>query len=641
MSHRRKILIVHKIHPYNFPLLFLMSWFVKVVYWRFEFIPESWLKRFEVMDPVDFFTLDEWRQKTEEAFEIWKRCINDIHAKSVSHLKIFGVVVDFQNNILQWLAMNFHGYFHFLHLARRWMIHHELRDNCRLAGTFFAHWEKHMGLSLPKVVEIPTAHWMGALDRLWQWTFTFADGLRQIYYLLRKTQFEMGEEKKIRYIWTDINPGDIATGPQRFDFAFLVERNLISPDECLYLLLKEPTLAMREWLKKRGIRWALLTSFDAMLNWPQRLLAIWGIGWAFFKNSIFNWKSRWCVPFLIRFGIQACPWVLIGKAFPLKAYLATASSDLNERPAVAVMNALGIRTINWSYSGNYFAYTVNWNRFQDISVFASIFVSREIWLWNNTILEWMKARSVPVCNHVQFRITGPIMSGDSRLIKKAAGDVRRKNGLVFKENVKYIAVFDVPPHSKSTRLKVGEGPSWYPLEVLEGFFQDFIEVLNRFPNICLIIKLKRSLNDPSRDYSLSLRRLVDPKGVYCKEQRVIHLPHDSDPYLAVALADFCIGIPFTSPVVVGFYEGKEGVFHDPLCTFNFFRPQVFKPFITRGRQELMSKISGWLDNKQAPVFKHLDQLNMELYSGLSEDPTIRFSKMLQDGKEAAPYQEIK
>lgn len=614
-----------------------MTWFIKVVYWRSEFIPRSWLKRFEVIDSADLFTLDEWHQNTDEAFQIWKRCINDIQRKSVSRLKIFGVVVDFQYNILQWLAINFPDYFRFLHLTKRWMTRHEQMDNCFLAGTFFAEWEKRMGFSIPKVVEIPIVHWLAATDRLWQWAFSFADSIRQIYFLLRKTQFEVGKERKFHYIWTDINPSEVATGPERLDFAFLVDRNLISRDECLYLFLKKPTLSMLDWLKKREIRWARLTSYDAMLTLPQRLYAILGICLMLLMNPFLNWKSRWLIPLLIRFGMEAYPWVLIAKAFPLKAYLATASSDLMERPAVAVMNALGIRTINWSYSANYFGHAVNWNRFQDLSLLCSIFVSQEIWCWNKTILDWMEARSVLACNQVKFCITGPIMSGDSHLITKAAADVRQKNGLTFKKNVKYIAVFDVPTHSQSIRLRLGLGPSWYPLEILEGFFQDLIEVLTRFPNVCLIIKPKRSLNDPSREYPQSLRRLIDPNGIYYKEQRVVQLHYDSDPYLAVAMADFNIGLPFTSPVLVGFYAHKDGVFHDPLCTFNFFRPQVFKPFITRGREELMAKISGWLDSKQAPTLKHLDQLNAELYSGLCEGPTIRFLQMLQDQKDAGSY----
>jgi len=632
MSYRRKILIVYKIHPCNFPLIFLMTWFTKVIYWRSEFMPRSWLKRFEVIDSADLFTLDEWHQNTDEAFQIWKRCINDIQSKSLSRLKIFGVDVDFQYNILQWLALSFPDYFHFLHLTKRWMMRHEQIGNCFLAGTFFKAWENQMGFCIPKIVEIPTLHWMAATDRLWQWAFSFAEGIRQIYFLLRKTEFEMGAERKFHYIWTDINPGDVATGQERLDFAFLVERNLISRDECLYLFLKEPTPLMLHWLKKRGIRWAMLTSFDAMLTLPQRLYAIGGICLMLLKSSFLNRKSRWLVPLLIRFGMQAYPWVLIAKVFPLKAYLATASSDLNERPAVAVMNALGIRTINWSYSANYFGRTVNWNRFQDISLLASTLVSREVWCWNTTILDWMKARSVSACNHVQFRITGPIMSGDSRLIAKAAVDVRRENGLTFKKDVKYIAVFDVPTPSKSMRLRFGLGPSWYPLEILESFFQDLFEALNRFPSIGLIVKLKKSLNDSSREYPQSLRRLIDSNGVYCKEQRVVQLHHDSDPYLAVAMADFCIGIPFTSPVLVGFYAHKDGIFHDPLSTFNFFRPQLFKPFITRGRDELMSKISGWVDNQQAPTVKHLDQLNAELYGELCEDPTTRFLQLLQNQK---------
>ena len=46
---------------------------------------------------------------------------------------------------------------------------------------------------------------------------------------------------------------------------------------------------------------------------------------------------------------------------------------------------------------------------------------------------------------------------------------------------------------------------------------------------------------------------------------MVALPHDIDPYIPVALADVCIGVPFTSPVIAGMESGRGGIFHDPFA----------------------------------------------------------------------------
>jgi len=92
--------------------------------------------------------------------------------------------------------------------------------------------------------------------------------------------------------------------------------------------------------------------------------------------------------------------------------------------------------------------------------------------------------------------------------------------------------------------------------MLEQFFRD-IERLLRQPQIMLVVKPKRSPQDPRRDFADSMHRVLG-------SGRVIALPHDIDPYIPVALADLCVGVPFTSPVIAGLESGRGGLFHDPL-----------------------------------------------------------------------------
>src|SRR5436190_13862838 len=106
------------------------------------------------------------------------------------------------------------------------------------------------------------------------------------------------------------------------------------------------------------------------------------------------------------------------------------------------------------------------------------------------------------------------------------------------------------------RLAIGHGPTVYPPAMLEQFFRD-LEGLLRLPEIVLIVKPKRSLQDPRREFASSMHRLLG-------SNRAIEVPHDIDPYIPVSLADVCVGVPFTSPVIAALYSGRGGLFHDPM-----------------------------------------------------------------------------
>jgi polysaccharide biosynthesis PFTS motif protein len=152
-------------------------------------------------------------------------------------------------------------------------------------------------------------------------------------------------------------------------------------------------------------------------------------------------------------------------------------------------------------------------------------------------------------------------------------------------------VFDVPPVTRGVRLAIGHGPSVYAQGMLEQFFND-IEGLLKHQEIVLLLKPKRSLKDAQRDFADSMQRILDPASPWCRSGRVVVLPHDIDPYIPVALADFCIGVPFTSPVVAALESGRAGVFHDPLNELRHvpLAPELLT-HVTHGAAQLRDRLA--------------------------------------------------
>jgi hypothetical protein len=619
----RQILIFQKLHPLNFLLIFPARPFFRIVYWRSEGLPHSWLRRFEQMDPADHFTFDEWLDDESEAEQVWKRASARWNGRKSLEWSLSGLKVDLSRSWLQWLGNAWVEHFHFIRLASRWITRHSQSDRCLLAGPLFAFGAEDFD---EPQREIRVARIFPWVDRCWQWTLGFLHGLHQTTILSRRGGGSKNRRPTYRYLWTGISPSEMANGPKQLNFAFLAERNLIRPDECLYLLPSSPSLATRKWLEQNGIHWASLDSCASLLPPTERIRVALGLGVTALK-AIFRRRDRSATPVLLQLALRSQIWVSIGKRLKLEVHVSSISSCWPERPEVAVMNALKVRTINWSYGANAFAFSKRSPAIDDQSVLRSVPVAQEIWVWNEIIIELLKSRNALSENgRTTFWPTGPVMCGDARWLQKSPSEARRLCGLDDDDRCRYIAVFDVPPVSKQVRLKIAHGPTLYPLEMLEGFFEDVCALMDRFPGIRLLVKPKRSLQDSGREYATAMERLLDPAGPYRKAKRIILLDHNIDPYLPIGMADLCLGIPFTSPIFAGLGSGRTGIYHDPLGCVRSFRPRALEPLLTHGRQELMERLDGWLQGKcgEAEGLRAFESV-----LGPAGDPAEHFASLLK------------
>jgi polysaccharide biosynthesis PFTS motif protein len=266
-----------------------------------------------------------------------------------------------------------------------------------------------------------------------------------------------------------------------------------------------------------------------------------------------------------------------------------------ERPEVAALSSMGLETINWSYGANTFLYAADDSRFRDLGMPRSISIAKEVWVWTELVERWLHSRALgepPV-----IRVIGPVMCGDSRWLARAPQEARSALGLRVPPGQKLVAVFDVPAIRREWR----HIPTMYPVEMLEQFFADAETILQRMPRLALLIKPKRALGDAQRDFPDRLRRILDPGSDWRRSGRVLAVAHDIDPYLPVAAADICIGIPFTSPVLVAHWAGRPAFFHDPLAVVRHVpgAPELAAG-LTRSVEELTDRLAALLASPVEP-----------------------------------------
>lgn len=547
-----RCLVLQRLHPLNFPIARIWAFFGEVVYWRREHLPDSWIRGFGTLQSDEHFTLDEWQRETEQAFLAWRGIRAQATGSAAPISRIHGVATDYSGAWRQWLAIEFEDRHLFAALLTRWP---GARSGRVSTGRSVLDGLGIPAPSMPKDVRLVRG--FASLDRLWMAARAFGIALKQMARLFLCAG--SAPEGRRAVLWTGIGASEVAEEDRQLSVSFLVERGLIGADECMYMLAAAPSSAAAARLERLGVSWSTVSTFG-FLPLREKLRALGPLAAAAFAAicSIGNAKRA----LLSQFAAESIPWLAAARSLGSRVYLTSVSVCWPERPEVAALSAMGLRTINWSYGANTFLYSDKEPEFRDLGMSRSICIAREVWIWTAEVERWLRARLLG--EPPTIRVIGPVMCGDSRWLSRSPQAARAAFGLMPAAGRRLVAVFDVPP----VRRELRHVPSMYPLEMLEQFFRDIESLLERLPNIAVLVKPKRSPSDTQRDFAGSMQRILDPSSDWRRSGRVIAVSHGIDPYIPVALADLCIGIPFTSPVLVALHAGRPGLFHDPLGTVN-------------------------------------------------------------------------
>lgn len=593
---------LQRISPANLAYALALRARGPVAAWQLE-VPERLAAPFMRLQPYRLFVRDEWVLLHESCFDAWKdQVLPVLRARHACLARLRGAAVDFGPNAWQVLAQEFERFYLFVATA------------CR-----------HAGGRLPEIVPpwialafgreelarlFPQARFRHSranelAEKLHEWGVSLAHVGRlalQIGRGLVGTRLRLGRR---RVLWTGISAQEIPDAEGRLHFGFAAAYGHLPPEDVLYFPPLEPNPSQAAFLSRQRIA---TVSPMALGRLVSRADAIGSLAHAFaacLRGLVAD--SALMGPLRARFMARAPLWQSVARALGSDTYITSTSASWPERPETAVFKAEGLRTVIWSYSANTLWFTRGSPEFRDVSVIRSVVVCDEFWVWSEAVRRYYERRHlVGVAPLPEIVQTGTMMCGDVRHLALSPAVARAGLGISIEDEGFLLAVFDVPSVSEAWRHRFSGGPVSIEPEFGERFFAGIRALVERFPAIRLLLKLKRALDDPSRVYPDSLLGLLDPSGPYAN--RVLRVDVNCDPYLPIAAADGAIGMPMTSPVFAANEAGRPAMYFDPLGIVGQVHSESLRSLTVPSEPALIESVGQWLARRNVSSESHSPRL---------------------------------
>lgn len=620
-----------RIHPVNYLLARLLKPFYRIAFRAVYKVSISKISSFIFLDPHELTSLDPWFRAAEEARVLGQRSLPRIESGRRLRFRAFGKKVSlqkiFQQKVLHEISEG---------LQFNLLVQNREKLGIRVATLFPSYF--HEWVSRGKIIGSPTEELpplmlrTAVTDRLWD-TLVAAKAIVEVLALLfrRRNQFLSGAE--INFIFAGISPGEVPKEERKLDFRTLTKRGLLDKKKTLYILPQGTNKGISLRMQMDGYLCATRTEIWSTLSLTTRFRIAFKAT-TFFLNAFLNPISR--VPAMIAADwIRALPWLpFLAKHSSINTYLSTASAAWPEMGEVAVFNACEKRTVNYWYSCNPYDYSIKGSPFRGMFAKFGVSESQEVWVWNELHADFLREREVyPKANAKAFRSLGPFMYGEAAILQLSPAEVRKKYGIHSPDSALWVSLFDIPTVGKSLRMTSVRGPNSYPIEMLDAFFRDVIDVFSRFERVHFLIKPKRSPKDRSRDLAPAFEELLAESHPLKQAKRLHILEHDADPYLGIAAADFSIGLPFSSPVFAAIGHGRAGLFYDPLDVIHAYWPHALDVYLRRGKEALNETVQKWCSDPEAFIQEQGSVEDFPRFTGPQErDPAEIFREFLIDPK---------
>ena len=129
-------------------------------------------------------------------------------------------------------------------------------------------------------------------------------------------------------------------------------------------------------------------------------------------------------------------------------------------------------------------------------------------------------------------------------------------------------------------------PAFSTDENQDGLITGLTRLLREFKDLRILFKFKRATGGFIREAQGIVQLLQHPQ--------VIAVPWNADPYLAIGMADACIGSPFTSPPMVGKLLGKPVCYYDPSAAARITYQGFFQEDRIETETDLLHWVSKWI-----------------------------------------------
>ncbi len=581
-------LLVYRIHSLNFLLFWVLSFFFEIV--AYEMNPlfgRFKTKRINRLEWDKYFSADEIICLRSDALTAWEKILLRFPLRpwQVSH---DGRVVDFSKKAKQEFGACFEHLFLFREIQKKRGAGSKLyiinsREFDYLSGIIEKGLFSYSTRSFISKINI-------VCDSV-RCYFNLAFRIASLSYLTAKASSGTKRPARtlttpVKYLWDAVNPNEMCLSPEKRTFPWIIDGNNILPEDVVFLIPRVEQSIMSEIETSPYQAFTLFSLYgvipkaimrkcfiDLMTRVPALLLSPL-LGYEYLSRSDFL-----CGVLLYK------PVILYLKP---GCYITNMSCAGNENPVVEYLSVANVRTVMYAYSANAhlavnLPFHSDFKNIQNANVRSSGFI-----VWHDQFKKYIEEHPQ---KGLEVKVIGPLMSGNERVFQDV-GSVRKTYvaNTTRKGNLKYVSVFDESSAARDWKLKNITHdlfPNLYNDKYCTGFMQDMVRLLDDFDNIVLVFKPQRSMTKKKFSFSREFMEIVEK---ITNSQRGVILEDDINPWVPISLADLCIGISFTSPVMAAMHYGKPAFFHDPTGIVNNHRYQSISDYITHSYDELNANV---------------------------------------------------
>lgn len=617
-------MVVVTLHPLNLGFALFCRLFGPVAYWRSEGLPRCMLAPFDAITPAKFTSISpaDWNDFLQEAHAAFRSGGGATPALPVAAL---GVRADFGPVWLQWFLMQFEFDILAQHLARRWAAERGIAK-CRVSHSGVSVWSQLVGVAVPDIGGIARVPGSKFADCAWE----TLKGLRAVAAAVARCikpappRHDL-QGRSFRYVFAAITAPRGAYSHQKLDFAFLPRRGLLPPESCFYIPGRALNATQAAALEQTGAAALGAPDLAQALPWVARMQLALRIVAASLGVLA---KPHGAGNALVSMVARGLPMLAVAQKLHARVFIAALDEGVEEPPAMPLMRGAGMRTVIWQHALVGFGHAKEAGfRHLQLEQAAG---EADTTVWTPGCRDQLEERALlPAARRGRVAVTGPLMPGDARWLMKSKHAAREAMGLRIRDGQRLIVVFDIPTFIRGERRAYRFPINRMPADAHDAFFTDLDALLQQHEGIDLALKPKRGAN-PNFYMGAPLCDLLDPDGARQREGRLHLLQTDVDPYLPIAAADLCIGMPFTSPVAAAANVGIPAFWYDPTNFLHRVFPPELNEVVVRGPAGLASaldifKAGAW---PAAPAC---------LQAGVA-DPQVRFADFLTDARNAQGLQ---
>ncbi|MDD5439066.1 MAG: polysaccharide biosynthesis PFTS motif protein [Candidatus Omnitrophica bacterium] len=604
----------------NLPLYYVLSFFDTVEAYEVD-PPLNRCKRIRILNFLDYIDWDEGiitrSEAVKTAGEIVRRIPDEVWDTPVCRRKI-----GFADRAKQDLYKEIEKFLYLAKIVRRckapraYVVHSLVfrylrRHACGHAGHPFFDVTTHRVLSAINAF----------LDRVYFISVNAFFLLRLWAEYIRGLCAPADNGHEIRYIYDGDNPLEVSTDKGKLTFTWIVDGRHIKKENILFLLpgmrYKKPGAGGAGFHTAGLADLYRLADRRRLVAHLPALLASWG---RVIVSSL-SCKN------ILRTGymLRSMRWAPCVDTLRPKVYLYTLGNAGIENPAIAYFKAMGMKTISWSYSSSVGRFLTGRKPegfdFRDRRV---CYLMTDLALgWNNNFRDFLLEHPQ---GRVRVETLGPLMSGDEDAAGLTKKELCRREGIPYRDEWKYLAVFDTPVLFPGIYSAVN-----FPIytEYKHSFMKDIRRLLDDYPDCVIVLKPKRSLKRQEGFYTDEIARIIDEMR---ESGRAIILDYKINPWVPIGLADVCISQPFGSPNMAALHYGKPVIFHDPwnIARYPRYKYDRLLPLISRDYEDLKAKVAAYLGDPRR--FKQLcDTIDITDYVGIAPgtNSTRKFREVLK------------